>query len=85
MNYKSWIIGQKGKSPNECYTTQRTPNFLENKYFSPPDTHTYVCVSGGKNCSFFGKFGMLYFFVTRVLRFALLTYYPQNYRKVALC
>ena len=37
--------------------------------------HTYVCVSGGKKCSFFGKFGVLYFFETPVLRFALLLYY----------
>ena len=37
--------------------------------------HRYVCVSGGKKCSFFGKFGVLGFFETPVLRFALLLYY----------
>ena len=32
--------------------------------------HTYVCVSGGKKSSFFGKFGVLYLLETPVLRFA---------------
>ena len=36
----------------------------------------YVCVSGGKKCSF-GKFGLLCFFETPVLRFALLPYYRR--------
>ena len=54
---------------------QSTPNFLKNEHFLPPDTHTYVCVSGGKKCSFFGKFGVLCFLETSVLRFALLSYY----------
>ena len=26
------------------------------KLFLPPDSHTYVFVSGGKKCKFFGKF-----------------------------
>ena len=46
------------------------PNFPKNEYFLPPDTHTYVCVSGGKKYSFFGKFGVLCFLETPVLRFA---------------
>ena len=32
-------------------------------------------VLGGKKCSFFGKFGVLCFFVTSVLRFAFLSYH----------
>ena len=35
---------------------------------------THVCVSGGKKCSFFGKFGVLCFLVTPILRFAGLPY-----------
>ena len=35
----------------------------------------YVCVSGGKKCSFFIKFGMLCFLETPALRFAHLPYY----------
>ena len=31
------------------------PDFTKNEHFLPPDTHTYVCVSGSKKCSFFRK------------------------------
>ena len=41
-----------------------------------------VCVSGGKKCSFFGKFGVLCILVTSVLRFALLSYYRRTIRKL---
>ena len=34
---------------------QSTPYFPKNKHFLPTDTCTYVCVSGGKKCSFFRK------------------------------
>ena len=37
-----------------------------------------LCISGGKKCSFFGKFGVLCFLVTPVLRFALLPYYQRT-------
>ena len=48
---------------------------LQNEQFLPSDsTPTYVCVSGGKKCSFFGTFGVLCFLVTPVLRFVLLPY-----------
>ena len=50
---------------------QSMPYFPKNEHFLPPDTHTL----GGKKCSFFGKFGMLCFLETTVLRFALLPYY----------
>ena len=56
---------------------QSTPNFPKNEHFLLPDTHTYVCVSGGKKCSFFGKFGVLCFFEIPLLRFALLSYYQR--------
>ena len=36
-----------------------------------------TCVSGGKKCSFFGKFDLLCFLETPVLRFALLPYYRR--------
>ena len=39
---------------------------------TPPPPDTYVCVSGEKNVRFFGKFGVLCFLETLVLRFALL-------------
>ena len=61
---------------------QSTPNFRKNKHVWPPDTHTYLCVSGGNKCSFFGKFDVLCLYKTPVLRFALLPYYR---RSIAIC
>ena len=57
---------------------QSKPNFPKKQHFLPPDTQkTYVCVSGAKKCSFFGKFGELCFLVTPALRFAFLLYYRR--------
>ena len=39
---------------------------------------SYVCVSGGKKCSLFEKFNALCFFVTPVLKFALLDFYRRT-------
>ena len=47
------------------------------QHLLPPDTHTYTCVSVGKKCSFFVKFGVVCFLVTSVLRLALLPYYQR--------
>ena len=55
-----------------------TPNFPKNEHFLLPLTHTYVCVLGGKKCSFYGKFGVLCFLETPVLRLALLPCYWRN-------
>ena len=52
--------------------------FSEKRTFLTPNTHTYVCVLGGKKCSFFGKFGVLCFLDTTVLRFALLPHYRPS-------
>ena len=49
--------------------------FIE--YFLSLYMHTYVCVLGGKKRSFFGKFDVLYFLGTPILRLALLPYYRQ--------
>ena len=38
---------------------------------------SHVCVSEGKKCSFFGKFDVLCFLETTVVRFALLPYYRR--------
>ena len=38
----------------------------------------YVCVSGGKKCSFLGKFDVFCFLETPVLRFTFSPYYGQN-------
>ena len=54
------------------------PNFPKNEHFQSPDIHAYVCISGGRKYLFFGKFGVLCFLETPILRFALLSYYQQN-------
>ena len=54
---------------------QSTPNFPKNEHFLPHDKHTYVCISGGKKCSFFEKFGVLCFLEAPVLRSAHFPYY----------
>ena len=41
-------IKQKGELQNRCYKKTKHSKFYENEYFLPPDTHTHVCVSGGK-------------------------------------
>ena len=56
---------------------QSMPNFPLNEHFLPPDMHNYVCVSGGKKCSFFGKFDVVCFLETPFVRFAL---FPYNRR-----
>ena len=55
-----------------------TPNFSKNDHFLPPGPHTHTYISGGKKCSFFGKFGLLCFLVTPILRFTCLPYYRRN-------
>ena len=62
----------------EVTRMQSKPHFPKNERFLPPDTHTYVYVSGGKKRSFFGKLGVLCILVTSVLRFALLPYYRRK-------
>ena len=45
----------KGKRANLKMGVSRkhsTPNFPKKEHFLPADTHTYVCVSGGKNARF---------------------------------
>ena len=39
----------------EVARKEGTSYFPENEYFVPHDMHTYVCVTGGKKCSFFRK------------------------------
>ena len=73
------VIRQKGESQNggNKKKKQSTPNFPKKQLFPTPDMHTFVCVSRGKKCSFFGKFGVLCFLVTSVLKFAFLPYYRR--------
>ena len=47
---KNVDVFTQGESPFKTFA-----KFSEKLTFSPPDTNTYVCVSGGKKCWFFGK------------------------------
>ena len=68
------LIRQKANLKTGVSRKQNTPNFPKNEHFLPSDTHMYVCVSGVKKCSFFVKFGVLYFLQSPVLIFTLLAY-----------
>ena len=50
------------------------------------DMHTYMSDSGGKKCLFFGKFGVLCFLATSVLKFTFLPCYQRTrlYKILAL-
>ena len=69
LDLKWSVIRQKCESQNGC--------FKKTKHAKCSEKRTYLCVSGGKKCSFFGKFGMLCFLKTPVLRFALSPYYRR--------
>ena len=72
----SSVIRQKGESKNGCFKRRKYAKISPKTNISyPPDTHTYVCVSESKKCSFFGQFWHALFswntrFETRI--FALL-------------
>ena len=76
---KRWhIVGNKVKGQISKLMSQENKArqiFRKTNISCPPDMQTHVCVSGGKKYSFFGKFDVLCFPVTAVLRFALLPYY----------
>ena len=74
----SLVIGQKMANPKTGVSRkQSTSNFPKKEHFLPPDTYTYVFLSEDKKCSFFGKFDVLCFLETPVLRFTHLPYYQR--------
>ena len=75
---KNWsVIMQRANLKTEVTRKQSTPNSPKNGHFLPPNTQTYI--SGGEKSSLFGKFSVLSFVETPVLRFALLTYDRRTY------
>ena len=54
----SSVIRQKGESQNGCFKKNKARQIFRKTIIS----YTYVSVSGGKKCSFFGKFGVLCFY-----------------------
>ena len=45
-----FLVGSKGNIKTGVTRKQSIPNFPKNKHFLSPDTHTCVCLSGGKKC-----------------------------------
>ena len=73
----SSVIRQKGESQNGCFKKTKHAKCLEKRTSLTP-WYAHVRVrSGGKKSSFFGKFGVLYFLETPVLRVAILPYYRR--------
>ena len=73
----SWVIRQKGESQNGCFKKAKHSKFSEKRTFLTSGMFTYACVSGVRNIRFFGKFGVLFFLETHVLRFSLFPYYRR--------
>ena len=67
--HKSSVIRQKGESQNEYFKKAKHSEISENQTFLI--FQTYACVSGGKKGLFFGKFGVLWFLKTPVLKFPI--------------
>ena len=77
----SLVIRQKGKYQNGGNKKTKHAKFSEKTNVSYPLIHTRTCAyQGVRNVwlfFFFGKFDVLCFLVTSVLRFALLPYYQR--------
>ena len=75
---RSSVVRQKGESQNGCFKKTKHVKFSEKRTFLLR-VRTLMCVSGkgsgGKKCSFFGKFGVFCFLETPVLR---LPYYRRD-------
>ena len=69
------VIKQKGEYQNRGDKKTKHPEFSEKQTFLPPCIRT--CISGGGEISVFERFGVLFFLVTSVLRFALFPYYRR--------
>ena len=63
---------EKGRTQGGGNKKTKHAKFSENEHY-----HMYVCVSGGKKCSFFGELSVVCLLITFVLRFASLPYYRR--------
>ena len=75
-----YLVGNKAKGQisKRLFQENNARKISEKWTFLPPDIHKYECISGGNKCSFFGKFSVLCFLETPVLRFTLLPYYRRS-------
>ena len=67
----------KGRISKQVFQEHKARQIFRKTIKSYPLIRTRAWVSWGKECSFFGKFGVLCFLETPVLRFALLPYYRR--------
>ena len=75
---KLLVIRQNGESQIGCLKKTKHFTFSKKWIFLTP-LYTRTCAyQGVKNVLFFGKFGVLCFLETPILRFALLPYCQQN-------
>ena len=74
MNVKYDLIAKRVFQENKARQIFRKTNI---SYPPPPPPPPPPPHPGAKKCSFFGKFGVLCFLVTSVLRSALLSYYRR--------
>ena len=72
------VIRQKSESQNGFYKKAKHGKFSEKRTFFTPDKHTFICLSGSKKCLLIGKFHVLCFLVTLILRFDVLSYYRRK-------
>ena len=87
INFKVYIVANKTKGgvlKTGVSRNQNMPYFTKNEHFFPWYC-TRACAYQGKKCSFFGKFDVLCFLVTRVLRFALLALLPTMSHGYPVC
>ena len=76
---KSSLIRQKGESQNGCFNRTKHVKFFEKKNISYLLIRTCTCAyQVVKIVCFFGKFGVLCFLETPVLRFALFALLPTK-------
>ena len=71
------LFWSKGRISKLVLQENKTRQIFRKENISYPLIRTRVCVSRGKKCSFFEKFGVFCFLVTAILRFGLLPYYRQ--------
>ena len=73
------VIRQKGQSQSGYFKKTKHAKMFRKTNISYPvlDTETYLCLSGGKKCSFFEKYSVICLFETPVLKFAFLVYYRR--------
>ena len=74
------VIRQKSESQYGCFKKTKHAKFSEKTKISYPLIRTPTCAyQRVRNVCFFGKFGVICFIETPVLRFALLPYYRRIY------